>query len=416
MNKRKIINDPVYGFITIPSDLLFDLVDHPYFQRLRRIKQLGLADYVYPGALHTRFHHAIGAMHLMCQALQVLKDKGQEISDAEADGALAAILLHDLGHGPFSHVLERVLMPGVAHESMTLALMQDLNKQMDGKLDIAIQIFEGSYKRNFFHQMVSSQLDMDRMDYLNRDSFYTGVVEGAIGADRLIKMLDVKDDHLVVEEKGLLSIENFLNARRLMYWQVYLHKTLMSTQAMLTQILNRARELTKAGTVLFATPDLQLFLNTKFVLQDFYDRPELLVAFNNLDDHDIWVSVKVWTNHEDSILSNLCGSLLNRNLFKIMFLTTPPTAELIDSLKDKLIESGVPVAEIPYYIVSGETNNYAYEKESDPILVKMKNGDLLNITDASDIPTIEALTKIVRKFYVCWGKNVSLRHEPRSHF
>ena len=416
MNKRKIINDPVYGFITIPSDLLFDLVDHPYFQRLRRIKQLGLADYVYPGALHTRFHHAIGAMHLMCQALQVLKDKGQEISDAEVDGALAAILLHDLGHGPFSHVLERVLMPGVAHESMTLALMQDLNKQMDGKLGIAIQIFEGSYKRNFFHQMVSSQLDMDRMDYLNRDSFYTGVVEGAIGADRLIKMLDVKDDHLVVEEKGLLSIENFLNARRLMYWQVYLHKTLMSTQAMLTQILNRARELTKAGTVLFATPDLQLFLNTKFVLQDFYDRPELLVAFNNLDDHDIWVSVKVWTNHEDSILSNLCGSLLNRNLFKIMFLTTPPTAELIDSLKDKLIESGVPVAEIPYYIVSGETNNYAYEKESDPILVKMKNGDLLNITDASDIPTIEALTKIVRKFYVCWGKNVSLRHEPRSHF
>jgi HD superfamily phosphohydrolase len=411
LNKRKIINDPVYGFITIPSDLLFDLVDHPYFQRLRRIKQLGLADYVYPGALHTRFHHAIGAMHLMCQALQVLKDKGQIITEAESDGALAAILLHDLGHGPFSHVLERVLMPGVAHESMTLALMQDLNKQMDGRLEIAIQIFEGTYKRNFFHQMVSSQLDMDRMDYLNRDSFYTGVVEGAIGADRLIKMLDVKDDHLVVEEKGLLSIENFLNARRLMYWQVYLHKTLMSTQAMLTQILNRARELTHAGMVLFATPDLQLFLNKKFVLQDFYDRPELLVAFNNLDDHDIWASVKVWAQHEDAILSNLCERMINRNLFKIMFLTSPPTNDLIQSLKVEMQQSGVTEAEIPYYIVTGETHNYAYEKESDPILVKMKNGDLLNITDASDIPTIEALTKIVRKFYVCWGKNVSLRHE-----
>lgn len=409
MNKRKIINDPVYGFITISSDLLFDLVEHPYFQRLRRIKQLGLADFVYPGALHTRFHHALGAMHLMSQALRTLQEKGHLIWEPEVEAAQAAILLHDLGHGPFSHVLEKVLMPGVAHESVTLAMMKQLNRQMNGRLDIAIQMFEGVYPRKFFHQMISSQLDMDRMDYLNRDSFYTGVVEGSIGADRLIKMFEISQDQLVIEEKGLLSIENFLHARRLMYWQVYLHKTLLSAQAMLTQILRRARELTAKGENLFATPDFFRFLEKKFTLADFEFNPDLLESFNSLDDNDVWASVKGWTKHPDVILSALCKGLLDRHLFKISFFDTVPGEEILAPLRKKLLSEGVLESELSYFLVTGETTNWAYEKEQDPIKVKMKDGTLLDIADASDIPTIEALTKIVRKYYVCWGKNVSLR-------
>jgi HD superfamily phosphohydrolase len=409
LNKRKIINDPVYGFISISSDLLYDLVDHPYFQRLRRIKQLGLADVVYPGALHTRFHHALGAMHLMSQALKVLQEKGHAISEPEVEAAQAAILLHDLGHGPFSHVLESVLLEHVAHESITLVMMKELNRQMSGRLDLAIQMFEGTYPRKFFHQMVSSQLDMDRMDYLNRDSFYTGVIEGSIGADRLIKMLDVSGDELVVEEKGLLSIENFLHARRLMYWQVYLHKTLLSAQAMLTQVLYRARELSENGSELFATPDFAVFLNNNFTLEDFDIHRNLLESFNGLDDNDVWASVKGWRTHSDPVLSTLCTMLLNRNLFKITFYDSPPDKNLLDSLRQQLRSLGIAENQIQYFLVTGETTNWAYAKEFDPIRVKMKNGSLLDIADASDIPTIKALTKIVRKYYVCWGKNVSLR-------
>ncbi|TLU98962.1 HD domain-containing protein [Dyadobacter luticola] len=409
MNKRKIINDPVYGFISISSDLLYDLVDHPYFQRLRRIKQLGLADVVYPGALHTRFHHALGAMHLMGQALKALQEKGHMIWELEFEAAQAAILLHDLGHGPFSHVLESVMMPGVAHEDVTLVLMKDINRQMNGRLDIAIQMFNGTYPRRFFHQMISSQLDMDRMDYLKRDSFYTGVIEGSIGADRLIKMFDISGDQLVVEEKGLLSIENFLHARRLMYWQVYLHKTLLSAQAMLTQILFRARELTAAGHDLFATPDFARFLYEKYTLADFDSQPDLLSSFNALDDNDVWASVKGWRLHSDPVLSTLCKMLLNRQLFKIQFFNAEPGEEILGPLRAQLKQSGVGETQIPYFLIKGETTNSAYAKEQDPIRVKMKNGDLVDIADASDIPTIEALTKIVRKYYVCWGKNVSLR-------
>lgn len=409
LNKRKIVNDPVYGFITISSDLLFDLVEHPYFQRLRRIKQLGLADLVYPGALHTRFHHALGAMHLMSQALKALQEKGHLIWEPELESAQVAILLHDLGHGPFSHVLENVLLPGVAHESITLVLMKDLNKQMNGRLDMAIQMFEGTYPRKFFHQMISSQLDMDRMDYLKRDSFYTGVIEGSIGADRLIKMLDISGDVLVVEEKGLLSIENFLHARRLMYWQVYLHKTLLSAQAMLTQVLYRARELSKNGEVLFATPDFSRFLMNNFTLKDFETHHDLLRSFTGLDDHDVWAAVKGWVNHSDPVLSTLSKMLLDRDLFKITFMDSAPDEEFLRPLREKLLDSGVTQNQLPYFLITGETTNWAYEKEQDPIQVKMKDGQLLDIADASDIPTIEALTKIVRKYYVCWGKNVSLR-------
>lgn len=409
MNKRKIINDPVYGFITISSDLLFDLVEHPYFQRLRRIKQLGLADLVYPGALHTRFHHALGAMHLMSQALRSLQEKGHLIWEPEMEAAQAAILLHDLGHGPFSHVLEKELMPGVAHEAITLEMMKKLNRDMGGRLDIAIQMFEGTYPRRFFHQMISSQLDMDRMDYLKRDSFYTGVIEGSIGADRLIKMFEISQDQLVIEEKGLLSIENFLHARRLMYWQVYLHKTLLSAQAMLTQILKRARVLSAAGENLFATPDFSVFLKNEFSLSDFKSAPDLLDSFNNLDDNDVWASVKGWVRHPDPVLSTLCKDLLDRNLFKITFFDAQPGENILIPLKEKLLSEGIEPGELSYFLVTGETTNWAYEKEQDPIKVKMKDGALLDIADASDIPTIEALTKIVRKYYVCWGKNVSLR-------
>ncbi|MCF0073481.1 HD domain-containing protein [Dyadobacter sp. CY261] len=409
LNKRKIINDPVYGFISIASDLLYDLVDHPYFQRLRRIRQLGLADIVYPGALHTRFHHALGAMHLMSQALRVLQEKGHMIWELEVEAAQAAILLHDLGHGPFSHVLESVVIPDVPHEAITLAMMKDLNRQMNGRLDIAIQMFEGTYPRKFFHQMISSQLDMDRMDYLNRDSFYTGVVEGSIGADRLIKMLDIGHDQLVVEEKGLLSIENFLHARRLMYWQVYLHKTLLSAQAMLTQIMHRARELAAAGDQLFATPDFARFLYHRVALSDFYGEPDLLEAFNGLDDNDVWASVKGWKTHRDPVLSTLCEMLLNRNLFKISFFSEPPGEDVLTPIRAQLMAAGVSEDDLDYFLITGETTNWAYAKEQDPIRVKMKSGNLLDIADASDLPTIEALTKIVRKYYVCWGKNVSLR-------
>ncbi|KQS31609.1 HD domain-containing protein [Dyadobacter sp. Leaf189] len=409
MNKRKIINDPVYGFITISSDLLYDLVDHPFLQRLRRIKQLGLADIVYPGALHTRFHHALGAMHLMSQALKALQEKGHLIWQSELEAAQAAILLHDLGHGPFSHVLESVMLPGVEHEAITLSMMKELNRQMDGRLDMAIQMFEGTYPRQFFHQMISSQLDMDRMDYLNRDSFYTGVIEGSIGADRLIKMLDISGDELVVEEKALLSIENFLHARRLMYWQVYLHKTLLSAQAMLTQILFRARELTANGTILFATPDFERFLHNRFKIEDFDSEPGLMQAFNGLDDNDVWASVKGWKTHEDLVLSVLCRKLLDRDLFKIQFYDQQPGEEVLEPLRKQLRSAGVREEEMDYFLIEGETTNWAYAKEQDPIRVKMKNANLLDIADASDIPTIEALTKIVRKYYVCWAKNVSLR-------
>ena len=257
--------------------------------------------------------------------------------------------------------------------------------------------------------MISSQLDMDRMDYLNRDSFYTGVIEGSIGADRLIKMFEISQDQLVIEEKGLLSIENFLHARRLMYWQVYLHKTLLSAQAMLTQILKRARELSAQGENLFATPDFSLFLKNKFSLSDFEQNPVLLQSFNNLDDNDVWASVKGWTKHTDPVLSALCNDLLERNLFKISFFDTVPGEEILNPIKEKLLSEGIRESELSYFLVTGETTNWAYEKEQDPIKVKMKDGALLDIADASDIPTIEALTKIVRKYYVCWGKNVSLR-------
>lgn len=410
-NKRKILNDPVYGFISIPNELIFDLVEHPYFQRLRRIKQLGLSEYVYPGALHTRFHHALGAMHLMGQAIQTLRSKGHFISEDECTAAQIAILLHDIGHGPFSHVLECCLLVDVPHEEVSLLLMHELNRQFDGALSLAIQIFDGTYERPFFHQLVSSQLDMDRMDYLNRDCFYTGVAEGTIGADRIIKMLDLVDDQLVVEGKGILSIENFLNSRRIMYWQVYLHKTSICAESMLIQVLRRARFLIHQGSAdLFALPAFRLFLENDISLSEFQQNPAYLHAFTQLDDHDVWSCLKAWSQNSDRILAILCQMLLDRNLYKIVISAQPFAPELLQEIEKQLRRQGFSDDELSYFMVEGQATNAGYLPSVDTINIKLKGSSTANrivdIVDASDLPNIKALTNVVRRYYVCWARDV----------
>lgn len=408
LNKKKIFNDPVYGFITLPGELMFDLVEHPYFQRLRRIKQLGLSEYVYPGALHTRFHHALGAMHLMGQAIQTLRNKGHLISDDECEAAQVAILLHDIGHGPFSHVLECCILENVPHEAISLHLMHDLNRQFNGALSLAIRMFEGSYERPFFHQLISSQLDMDRMDYLNRDSFYTGVAEGTIGAERLIKLLDLVDDALVVEEKGILSVENFLNARRIMYWQVYLHKTSICVESMLVQVLRRARYLTGRGETLFALPDFAIFLHESVSLDEFRSQPRYLTAFTRLDDTDVWACLKAWRYHDDPVLSALCIMLLDRHLFKIVLATEPFSRAFVQQFDDALRTTGVTDNDLTYFRVEGQATNSAYLPSGDAINIKLRSGRVVDIADASDLPNIKALSFIVRRYYICWAKGLNV--------
>ena len=401
-NKRKIFNDPVYGFVSIPSDLIYDLIEHPYFQRLRRIKQLGLAEYVYPGALHTRFHHALGAMHLMGQALQTLQAKGHLIFEAEWEAAQVAILLHDIGHGPFSHVLEYTLLSDVHHEEISQLFMQKLNLEFDGRLDLAIQMFNGTYHRAFFHQLISSQLDMDRMDYLNRDCFFTGVAEGTIGVDRIIKMLNVHDNQLVVEEKGLLSVENFLNARRLMYWQVYLHKTSICTEVMLIQIIKRAKELIRNGKALFVTPAFGFFLKNEVNFNDFKESAEILQTFADLDDADIWGCIKVWKHDDDFTLSKICTDLLNRKLFKIRLSNTPFSKESIDEIESGIAKTGLNSKLENYFMSVGEVSNKAYVAGNEQITILKKNQTVVDIAEASDLPTIKALSNVVKKYYVCY--------------
>ena len=413
-NKKKILNDPVYGFITIPTELLFDLVEHPYFQRLRRIKQLGLSEYVYPGALHTRFHHALGAMHLVGQAMQTLQSKGHRISDAECEAAQIAILLHDIGHGPFSHVLECCLLDSVPHEEISLLLMRELNQQFGGRLSLAIRIFEGNYERPFFHQLTSSQLDMDRMDYLNRDGYYTGVAEGTIGAERIIKMLDLADDRLVVEAKGVLSVENFLNARRLMYWQVYLHKTSICCESMLVQILRRARFLIGQNTPLFAPDAFRLFLSASVPLAEFRANRTYLDAFTQLDDHDVWICIKQWALHDDRVLATLCRMLLDRRLFKIILSTEPFAGALIDELAGQLRRVGLPDEDLSYFLVEGQATNAAYMPSEERINIKLKSGKIIDIADASDLSNIQVLTNIVRRYYVCWAKGLEYNRKSQE--
>lgn len=404
MNKKKIINDPVHGFISIPNELIFDLIQHPFFQRLRRIKQLGLSDFVYPGALHTRFHHALGAMHLMSLALEVLRQKGFEVSDQEVEGAQIAILLHDIGHGPFSHTLEFTLLNDIHHEMLSVLIIKELNQYFEGRLQLALDIFMDKYPRRFLHQLVSSQLDMDRMDYLLRDSFFTGVVEGKIGADRIIKMLTLKDDELVVEEKGIYSIENFLTARRLMYWQVYLHKTNLAAEQMLIQVLKRAKHLQRKGKEVFFTESLERLSTQNPTLETLSNNTELLYAYLSLDDFDIWACIKIWQNHNDYILATLSKMLLTRQLFKLT-LSPEPIEKTLLVEKKALILSQHPIKpkQVKYFFSNGTTSNEAYLSKGDKINILTKKGEIKDIAQASDLPNIKALRKIVKKYYLCWA-------------
>ncbi len=405
INKRKIINDPVYGFVTIPNDIVHDLINHPTFQRLRRIKQLGLTNLVYPGALHTRFHHAIGAMHLMTDALQILKSKNIQISEEESDAAIIAILLHDIGHGPFSHALEHSIVKGVHHEDISAMLMDELNKQFKGKLSLAIKIFKNQYPKKFLHQLVSSQLDMDRLDYLNRDSFFTGVSEGVVSNDRIIKMLNVKNGELVIEAKGIYSVENFLIARRLMYWQVYLHKTVLSAEKLLVNILKRAKDLSLQGTDLFATPALSLFLKNNFTKKDFINKPELIAQFILLDDYDIMASVKVWASYQDVVLSTLCQNLLNRKLYKIEIQQKKFSQAYEQSIREKIMKKyKLDKQEVGYFVFSEAVNNSAYNTHSQ-IKILQKDGNLIDVAKASDQLNIKMLSKKVVKYFICYPKD-----------
>ena len=406
MNKKKIFNDPVYGFISIPHGIIFDLIEHPYYQRLRRITQLGLSHYVYPGALHTRFHHALGAMHLMTQAIETLKSKGVDISRKEARGALIAILLHDIGHAPFSHALEHTLV-NVHHEELSELFMQKLNEQFKGKLDIAIQIFQNKHPKKFLHQLVSSQLDMDRMDYLNRDSFFTGVSEGVIGYDRIIKMLTVKNNELVVEEKGIYSIEKFLIARRLMYWQVYLHKTVLSAEQMLIRTLKRAKELAQQGIDLPASEGLRYFLYNKISRKDFKkNRDELLDKYASLDDVDIISALKNWASHDDFVLSFLSKSIIERKLFKIKLQNEPFKSDYTEEIRLKVAKS-LPKnrsEKAAFLIFSGKETNSAYTIKKDEIKILYKNGKVVPMSVASDHGV---QPKIITKHYLCYPRIIS---------
>ncbi|MFM6976926.1 MAG: HD domain-containing protein [Sphingobacteriaceae bacterium] len=407
MNKKKIINDPVYGFITIPTELIFDLVQHPYVQRLRYIKQLGMTHMVYPGALHTRFHHALGAMHLMGLAVETLRSKGNAISAAEEEAVQIAILLHDIGHGPFSHALEHTLVEGVSHEYISTLLMDQLNRQFNGKLDMALDIFNRRYPKTFLSQLVSGQLDIDRMDYLNRDSFFTGVSEGVISSDRIIKMLDVKNDQLVVEEKGIYSIEKFLIARRLMYWQVYLHKTVIAGEQMLIKILERAKELALEGKALFATPNFGHFLNNIIRKEDFMEDPIHMERFSQLDDHDIFTSIKVWANDDDLILSTLCQHLINRNLYQVEISNQAPELHIIDEMAEKAISKfNITEDDASYFVFTDTIKNNAYRSGDGSILILMKDGSIVDIAQASDNSNLEALAKTVKKYIFCYLKEL----------
>lgn len=400
-NKRKIINDPVFGFITIPNNFLYKLIQHPFLQRLNRIRQLGLASFVYPGAQHTRLHHSIGAMYLMDEAINNLRIKGHEITQEEANGALSCILLHDVGHGPFSHVLEHTLTNGIHHEELSLALMELLNKELNGELDICISIFKNAYHKKFLHQLVSGQLDVDRLDYLRRDSFFTGVTEGNIGSARIIKMLDLRNDRLVVEAKGIYSIENFLMSRRLMYWQVYLHKTAVAAEKMLIKTLDRAKYLTKKGIKLFASPSLCYFLENDVDPALFKDNnDDVLKHFVNLDDNDIWCALKVWAENEDIVLSKLSYSLINRNLFKIQITNEPLSKEEINKhierYKDEL---SISDDEASFFYSSDVIYTNMYNEADDSIDILYNDGTIKDISEASDMLNIQLLSKKVEKHY-----------------
>ena len=400
--KGKIINDPVYGFIRFPEPELLQIIEHPWFQRLRNIKQMGLAPMVYPGAVHSRFHHSLGACHLMEKALDELKAKNTPISKGECLAARIAILLHDIGHGPFSHSLEHSLVQGVSHETISHIIMQKLNVEFDGLLNKAIQIFDHSYTNKFLHQLVSSQLDVDRMDYLNRDSFYTGVSEGVIGYDRILQMLTVKDNELMVEEKGVYSVEKFLIARRLMYWQVYLHKTVLGAEMLLINILKRAKELAQDGEELFTTPALHYFLYRQLTEKDFHEDPKHLDTFCELDDADIFVSIKVWQTHKDKTLSMLCKMMVLRKLYKVRFVSQSLDEILEDKRKLILETTNIDKKHIDYFVFTGTTSNRAYDASDEQIQIAMKDGSSIDISKIDNSLINQTLARPVHKNYICY--------------
>ena len=402
-NKLKIFNDPIYGFITIPNTLIYDLIQHPFFQRLRRISQMGMSYLVYPGAHHTRFHHALGCMHIMQKAVQTLRFKGVDISNEEENALYIAILLHDIGHGPFSHAMEHSIVEEVHHEQLSLLFMEQLNKEFNGELALAIKVFKGEYHRKFMLQLISSQLDMDRMDYLKRDSFYSGVAEGNINSERLIQMMNVDNDVLVIEEKGIYSVEKFLVARRLMYWQAYLHKTSVVGELILTKILKRAKELVQNGIQLEASKPLSYFLENKVTLDAF--NAEVLQKFSYLDDYDVLSAIKAWQFQEDYVLSNLCRMIINRDLLKIKMLDEKPSKELVKSYKQKFINlTKLSEKEVAYFVFKGSLKNQAYNKQSEPIHIYKKDKTIEDVVEASDQLHLKALSKQVTKYYICFPK------------
>lgn len=404
-NKKKIINDPIYGFISIPDEFIFDIIEHPYMQRLRRISQLGLSHLVYPGAVHTRFQHVVGAMHLMGKAINVLKNKGCEISDDEKRAVLLAILLHDIGHGPFSHALEFDIVKSVTHEDISAYFIQSLEQSFGSDLNLALKIFEDKHEKPFLHQLVSSQLDMDRLDYLNRDSFFSGVSEGIIGSDRLIEMLAVHKGQLVLEEKGIYSVEKFIVARRLMYWQVYLHKTVVAAEYMLIYALRRAKWLARKGVDVFSSPALSFFLNKDLSKQEFENDKSVLENFASLDDYDILQSLKVWSNHTDATLKFLSSSIVNRKLFKIEIAKEPFSHKSITSVKNKLLSTGAfSEMDLSFLVFSDKLVNKAYNQKFQNINLLMKTGEIVDLSEASDNLNISALARPVEKYFLCYPR------------
>ncbi len=407
-NKRKIFNDPVHGFITIPHELIFDIIEHPYFQRLRRIKQLGFSDYVYPGANHTRFHHALGAFHLMRKAVYILKVKGCEITEQEELSASIAILLHDIGHGPFSHTLEHVLIKDVHHEELSKIYMRKLNEIFEGKLTTAIQIFDGTYPKKFLHQLVSSQLDVDRLDYLTRDSFFTGVNEGVISYDRIIEMMNVRKDDLVIEFKGIYSIESFIIARRLMYWQVYLHKTVLCVEQLMVKAVERAQYLISKGKKLDGSPALTFFLQNKITLKDFQKNAKVLDHYSQLDDVDIVSALKYWRHSKDKILSILCEAILDRKLFKIEMSTKAFAYKKVNTLIKKVAKDfQLSEEDASFLVLADSTSNHAYHPTENRINILMNDAEVVDITQASDQLNISVLSVPVVKHYLCYPKNLN---------
>lgn len=406
INKLKIFNDPIYGFITIPNALIYDLIQHPYFQRLRRISQMGLSYLVYPGANHTRFHHALGCMHIMQRAIETLRFKEISISIEEENALYIAILLHDIGHGPFSHAMESSIVEDVHHEAISLLFMNQLNIEFEGQLSLAIKIFKGDYHRKFMLQLISSQLDMDRMDYLKRDSFYSGVAEGNINSERLIQMMNVVDDVLVIEEKGIYSVEKFLMSRRLMYWQVYLHKTSLVAELILTKVLKRAKELTERGVVLPCSEPLLFFMQHKITIETF--DTENLDLFSQLDDFDIISALKSWQKQDDFILSSLSKMIINRDLLKIKLSEEKVPSEELHILKERFtIENNISLSESNYFIFKGKIKNQAYSKLAEPIRILKKDKTIEDVVEASDQLNLKSLSKFVTKYYLCFPKQLS---------